>query len=176
VMRVMTTTRSAARSLRIHGLVIDSQRTAYKSWALTILGLLTAALLIERKGRSIEMPARGLRIVNEGRFGASNHLAQSVSRVMRELSDPEVVSTTLGRICTPNRDVFPTFDRAVEAIVQFGKEREVLLNGRRPDVFELREQARALIGQLSQLIPAEALADDMAKDFAVRDLLGQPIW
>jgi hypothetical protein len=61
VMRAMTTTRSAARALRLHGLLTDSDRTAYKTWELSVLGLLVGALLLERFGPTLDMNARALR-------------------------------------------------------------------------------------------------------------------
>jgi hypothetical protein len=50
----MTTTRSAARAMRLHGLLTDSDRTAYKTWELSVLGLLVGAVLLERVGPSLE--------------------------------------------------------------------------------------------------------------------------
>jgi hypothetical protein len=176
VMRVMTTTRSAARALRLHGLISDSQRTAYKSWELTVLGLVVAALLIEREGTSLEMQPRGLRVTSGGRFGASNHLTEPLSKIARELHDPRNVTRALHRVCSPNREVFPTFDRVVGIIVSWSKRREESLTSRHPDMFQLRKQARELVSELSTLVPENALADDMAKDFALRDVLGEPIW
>jgi hypothetical protein len=171
VMRAMTTTRTAARALRLHGLIIDSPETAYKSWELSILGLLMASILVERSGRFVEMAPRGVKASASGRFGASNHLASALAALMRELNDPMVVSQALSRVCIPNRDVFATFDEVAAVLAQFAADFGQAESGRKFEWRELRERARALLTLLGEKVPASALADDMAKDLALRDLL-----
>lgn len=172
VMRAMTTTRSAARALRLHGLLTDSDRTAYKTWELSVLGLLVAAVLLERAGRSLEMKPRSLVLAEGGRFGASTHLATPVTDVLRLLSDPREVSAALHRICAPNRDVFPTFDQAVGILVSFTQRFSAERELRRREPHELRAEARTMIDALRDAIPADAFSEDMAKDVALKELLG----
>jgi hypothetical protein len=173
VMRAMTTTRTAARALRLHGLIVDSPETAYKSWELSILGLVVGSLLVERRGRFVELTPRGVRATASGRFGASNHLTSVLADLMRELTDPTIVSRALRRVCTPNQDVFPTFDEVVAVLSEFGDELEQAQGQRRLEWHELRDRARALLTRLAEKVPESALADDMAKDLALRDLLGE---
>jgi hypothetical protein len=173
VMRVMTTTRSAARALKLHGLLIDSPDTAYKSWELSILGLVVAAILVERRGRFVELTPRNVRVASSGRFGASNHLTSHLAELLRELSDPKVVSQALMRVCSPNKDVFSSFEMVEQILVRFGEKFSRISKERRLDWAELRDEARALLNVLQECVPPNALADDMAKDLALRELLGE---
>jgi hypothetical protein len=90
---------------------------------------------------------------------------------MRELNDPMVVSQALSRVCIPNRDVFATFDEVAAVLAQFAADFGQAESGRKFEWHELRERARALLTLLGEKVPASALADDMAKDLALRDLL-----
>jgi hypothetical protein len=172
VMRAMTTTRSAARALRLYGLLTDSDRTAYKTWELSVLGLLVGAVLLERVGPTLEMQARGLPISEGGRFGSSTHLARPVADVLRLFSDAREVSAVLRRICTPNREVLSTFDRAVEMVVAFVGRYDAEGKARGGEPHELRAEARTLIEALREAIPPDAFSGDMAKDVAMKELLG----
>jgi hypothetical protein len=64
----------------------------------------------------------------------------------------------------------------VALVVAFSKGREAATAGKILEPHELRAQARTLIDELSIAVPAEVLADDMAKELALRDLLGDPLW
>lgn len=172
VMRAMTTARSAARALRLHGLLTDSDRTAYKSWELSVLGLLVARLLVERVGVEPDMQSRWRATSSGGRFGASTHLSKPVDEALRTLSDPSAVAAAMHRICGPNRDVFETFDRAVELVVAFTRRVGDEARPQRREPHEARAEARAMIVALREAIPPDAFSADMAKDVALKELLG----
>lgn len=172
VMRVMTTTRSAARSLRLHGLLTDSARTAHKTWELSVLGLLVGAILHERAGQTPEVASRTLPQVTSGPFGGDTFLAQPVAEVLGLLRDPREVSAALQRICVPDRDVFATFDQAVNIMVSFTSGLESQRDGRHPEPHERREVAQAMMEALRVAVPPAALGRDLATHFAFEELLG----
>jgi hypothetical protein len=171
VMRAMTTARSAARALRLHGLLTDSDRTAYKTWELSVLGLLVARLLVERVGAEPDMQSRWNASSSGGPFGASTHLSKPVDEALRTLSDPATVASAMQRIGSLRRDVFETFDRAVEIVAAFASRfaGEARLERREPH--EARAEARAMIDALREAIPPDRLSAEMAEDVALKQLL-----
>jgi hypothetical protein len=92
---------------------------------------------------------------------------------LREFSDPKVVSQALMRVCSPNKDVFSSFEMVEQILVRFGEKFSRISKERRLDWAELRDEARALLNVLQECVPPNALADDMAKDLALRELLGE---
>jgi hypothetical protein len=172
VTRVATTTRSTARTLRLHGLFADSHRTAYKTWELSTLGLLVGLHLYDR-GASMEIEPRALPWAGSKRFGGSDCLTETVASALLDLADPLVVAQTLGRACTHNREVFSTFDRVVSIVTVFCERFANAHDRRGADLLELRDASKALISSLESAVPAGALAEDIGEQFALRDLIGE---
>lgn len=170
VTRVMTTARSAARSLRLHGLLTASKRTAYRTWELSILGVLVAARLHEG-GHTMLIPERR-RPDPAGPRGAGGHLAEPIAGAIAELSDPDVVAESLVRLCRPDADVFDSFGPAVTAIATFCESLKPRGDGPGHSRGELRTAADELLRVVGETVPPAALAEDLAKAFALRELLG----
>lgn len=103
----------------------------------------------------------------------SIQLAPAVTDVLRLLTDPREVSAALHRICAPSRDVFSTFNQAVDIVVAFTSRNGTDAELRRRELHELRAMAREMINALREAIPADVLSADMAKDVALKDLLGR---
>jgi len=148
-----------------------SDRTAYKTWELSLLGLLVAMVLDDRFDAD-EIPSRGLPMGGgAGRFGGSTSLHESVSEVLRELANPERVSQILRRACASDREVFETFVHCVNVVSRFCDQFRDEHRRRNVDVAELRRASRVLLAELDALVPARLLADDLAKHYALEDLI-----
>lgn len=166
VTRIMTTTRVAARTLRKHGLLTESSRVAYRTWELSVFGILAAFRLREWDFK-LELPSRSMRYSEEtGPHGASDLLAEPLSKVVQELSDPAEVVATFQRICRPKIDVVESFRLALEAVSLFYERRGTTGKGERPSLAELREEAQAVMKAVAEVVPPEMLADDIAKQLA----------
>lgn len=184
VTRIVTTTRGAARTLYDHGLLSRSQQTEFKRWELSILGILTAAVLF-KNGNRLELPRRYRKPNSAGPFGAEGRLVKGIADILTAFENPSVVAAALMELCTPNMEVFPSFDTAVELVTSYSRSlvsESVRAEGtpyeqvsrRLIDAMEKRKAARRLIDALDEVVPRTALREDFAKAFALEELLGQP--
>jgi len=170
VTRVMTTARIAARTLRDYGLLTDTKATAYRTWQLSLLGVLVAVrlqdgkhtLAMEQRQRAVSDPA--------GPFGGTNMLAAPVREAMSRLADPAQVVGTLQRLSEPNTGAFDTVGPALDALATYCARLEP---GGQPPVgslAELRVAARAMLAAVDEAVPAELLAEELAKRLALQEL------
>lgn len=169
VTRIMTTIRDSARMLRYCGLLTDSPGLKYRTWELSVFGILVAVKLYER-GYRLAPPPRWPD--NTWPAPSGGLLAQPVHEIVRELSDPEVVAGTFLRICGPNYDVFHTFGPAIEAVMDYCAYLARIGSEERPLIAVLRQQAEAMMKAVGDRVPPAALAEDLAKHFAIEELLG----
>lgn len=171
VTRIMTTIRDAASTLRYWGLLTDSPKLKHRTWELSVFGILVAVRLYERGYRLIlppRWPDRTWRPPSGGGF----LLAHPVQEIVRELADPTVVANTFLRICGPNCEVFETFGPAIEAVKAYCEYLARLGDEERPPIGVLRLQAEAMMKAVSDVVPTAALAEDLARHFAIEELLG----
>jgi hypothetical protein len=162
VPRVMTNTRVAANLLRDWGLLQNSPRVRYKSWELTHLGLLAAAALA-REGRP-GIPARTLSMPY-GQF-----VAEPIREVLWRLRRVDLLVPTLRIICADNGDVLRSLDAIHHLVCEYA---DALM--RSVDLYDFsgsRAAALDVLRRIEETIPVESLADDLAVDLALRDLLG----
>jgi hypothetical protein len=171
VTRVVTTTRSTARALRIHGLLTSSERSSYKSWELSVLGLLVAAILQEQ-GTDMKLRARCLRTQDGGPFGMSNALAEPVAHVLGDLAAPDVVGARLRAILGPNQDVLDSFEQAGMLIAQFCARLKREDQVGHTDWHAQRWATKAFLGELGTVLTPSQLGDDLLKNQALKGLLG----
>jgi hypothetical protein len=172
VTRVVTTTRGAAQALRDHGLLIYSDRTAYKTWELSVLGLLVAAILREGNAGG-QLQARRLRTRDGGAFGASNTLAEPLRHALDDLANADVVVNRLRTVFGANHDVFASFERAVELITQFCERLQGQAQAGQNEWHTKRATTRAFLDELRLALAPRQLADDLLKNYALKGLLGQ---
>ncbi len=118
VARIATTTRATARALRLHGLLTDSERTAFKTWELSVLGVLVAVRL-HRERQGWGLTSRRQAPAYPGRYGGSSMLHPDVVRILRRYQNPSNLSADLLRLCESDREVFATFDLVVETLSAF---------------------------------------------------------
>jgi hypothetical protein len=169
VTRVVTTIRSAARTLRLHGLMLDTDQTAFRSWELSVLGLLVAAFLYDA-GHRVLVEDRHLPLIEGGKFGRATHLAEPVREVLRSFADPAQVGRALNRVCGPNRDTFASFDDAVKLVAAFCRPWQAPVTDRSELSGERRRAAKELMKSLSAAVPTEVLARDMYFDLGLKEL------
>lgn len=171
VTRIMTTIRDAAATLRYWGLLTDSPKLKHRRWELSVFGILVAVRLYER-GYRLELPRRWPDNTWPPPRGGGFLLAQPVREIVRELSDPTVVANTFMRICGPNCAVFDTFGPAIDAVLDYCEYLARLGDEKRPPIGVLRLRAEAMMKAVSDVVPPSALAEDLAKHFAIEELLG----
>lgn len=170
VTRIMTTIRSAARTLRLYGLLTESQRVAYRTWELSVFGILVAVRLHE-SGQRLTLPERRPFRHSPGPSGAQFVLADRVMATVRELSAPGAVVSTLERVCEPNIDVFDSFGPVIDTVRDFCEQIDRLGGAEKPQIGVLRKQAEAMMKAVADAVPPAVLAEDLAKHFALEGVI-----
>lgn len=175
VTRVVTTTRSAARVLRLYGLLTDSDRTAYRTWELSVLGLLVATRLREERA-TLELQERNLAHSYAGRFSGSEAPSEDVMRIVREFRRVDRVAGTLQRLCEPNQDVFTSFDVVVNIVASYCESLDNQFEERSRDRLPLDEakqkrEANEMLSLISDAVPPGLLTEDVRKSLALEELL-----
>jgi hypothetical protein len=177
VMRIATTTRDAARVLRMHGLVRDNDETRGRRWDLSLLGVLTA-VEVGSAGRGWALPARAAYENSVSRFGEGDRLASSLEETIGQFGDPGVVAGAIRRLCSPDSDVFPTFDVVVQALAAFCRSLVVhwqALDARASILTskDVRAAADAMLRTIQDSVPAGIFAEEVNQSLALDQLLGQ---
>ena len=105
VMRCFTSTRFAANTLRAYGLLKFTQEEAYKTWVLSLPGLLVAATVLEERNWHIPecQKERAASDLHPDIRSAWNHY-QTFDKFVEKLKG----------ICTPEAEVFETFDEVLK--------------------------------------------------------------
>jgi hypothetical protein len=169
VTRVVTTTRSAARALKLHGLIEVSTETNYKTWQPSVMGILVAGVLVQRQA-PVSLHPRSLRLSESaGPFGLSTNLHGDLVDIVHSLQRREEVERLVHFVCGQNSDVLSSFVAAVDTVVAFARDypatsREIHAN---------RAQANALLGRLRESIDSKVFSEEFAIDLALRDLFAR---
>lgn len=163
VPRIVTTIRLAARTLRLHGLLTFSEETAYKTWEPSVLGLLVGVAIVE-KNKSTQLEDRSRALIDV------NHLAAPLIDVLQEFANPGVVSQLVHKILGPNRDVFDSYDRAINVVTNFCARFYGASQSADHPRHELRAAAKALLSELSSALQPGELARDILVDRALKSL------
>lgn len=164
VPRVMTNTRLAANTLRDWGLLQNARPVRYKSWELTHLGLLAGAALTRTATPDLQ-PKRCLRMTH------TNHLAEPIMEAVRSLTRIENLLPTLEIISNENADVLQSLTTIRELVVEY--EGLLFSYGGSQDLQLSKIAARSVLERIVHSIPVDSLADDLAVDQAIQDVLGK---
>ena len=100
VFRCFTNTRFAANKLREYGLLKYSRHEAFKTWTLSLPGIIVAAEALKQPDWKIPV------IQNQGLFGLDPLILSASSSV----KDFPAVVAALSAICAPNVKIFETFE------------------------------------------------------------------
>jgi|GEM_PF-6603927 len=176
VMRIATTTRDAARALRLHGLLRDSDETRTRTWELSLLGILTAVALSETKPTR-SLPPLAAFADTTGRFGESKRLSQDVETVVGNFDDELRVRDSLLALVTPDKDVFVSFQQVVRTLTKYCMSlsahwRALDERHRTLSVKELRAAADAMLSAVESAVIPKVLAEDVNKSLSFRQLPG----
>ncbi|HRO40896.1 MAG TPA: hypothetical protein PLY76_13145 [Flavobacteriales bacterium] len=109
VIRCYTNTRFAAKSLRDYGLLRYTHKEAYKTWELSLIGLVAASVVFHERAGNDEpwqIPSKALNTVSG--------ISQEVLTALQEVHDYRAFVERLSRICIPHTDLFGTFGPALE--------------------------------------------------------------
>jgi len=176
VMRIATTTRDAARVLRIHGLIQDSDETRGRRWDLSLLGVL-AAVEMGRVGRGGALPPAAAYVSGMSRFGEGDRLASSLEEMVARFRDPVIVSTAVAELCGSDLDIFPTFDAVVRTLSTFCQTlythwQELDSRASRLTPKDIRSAADAMLRTVEESVSAGLFAEEVNKSLALDQLLG----
>ena len=105
VIRCFTNTRFASHVLRDFGLLKFTRKEAYRTWVLSLSGLLTASVLLNQTG----MDFRQLEYKLE--YGSLLH--PDIQRACNNIRTYDMFVDVLAQICEPNTLVFRTFEDAL---------------------------------------------------------------
>lgn len=188
VMRIATTTRSAARTLRMFGLLRDTDETRTRTWELSVLGILVAVEL-SRSMPTLALPQRNaptgspnaLRdsesmaeyFLRHQWFSEGIRLADPVAASVRHFRDDAVVRAALLRLCADDSDVFPSFATVVRTVARYcaalddglehaAEQREKV------DPKALRRAADEMLAVVESAVRPSALAEDVNKSLSLR--------
>lgn len=173
VTRVVTTLRSAARSLRLNRLLNTSTRSHFRTWELSVLGVIVGAML-HRNSPQPKLAWAGSQPGVLGAFGANTSLDNEISEILRELADPAVVVQQLSKLFTPNSDVFESFEAVAKTISEFckfhGEIGTQVGNKNRLLTVEERAASDQLWQALADACEPLVLREDMSRSLAIDDL------
>lgn len=109
VIRCYTNTRFAAKHLRDFGLLRYTHKEAYKTWELSLIGLLAASVIFHERAGNDEpwqIPSKELNTVTG--------ISEEVLTALQAVHDYKTFVERLSRICEPRTDLFGTFGPALE--------------------------------------------------------------
>jgi hypothetical protein len=172
VIRIATTTRDAARALRQHGLLRDSDETRGSRWELSVLGILTAVRLSDSHAK-ISLPAAVASGEAFSLNGGRKRLASEVEKIIRTFAAPRDVEKSLMALVGEDTDVFASFERVVDVLASHCKsmkEHWRALDERRyiKSQIALREEATRMLRAVEESVQTEPFAEALNKRLSVR--------
>ncbi|MCO5274934.1 MAG: hypothetical protein M9900_08445 [Flavobacteriales bacterium] len=157
VIRCYTNTRFAAKRLRDYGLLRYTHKEAYKTWELSLIGLLVASVLFHERAKNDEpwqIPSKELNTVSG--------ISQEILSALQGVHDYQAFVERLSRICKPRADLFSTFGPALERAYKLLQGYVQALGSKDLKEAERRKLGPRFIKQLEQ----EGIDDKFHEEFS----------
>ena len=151
VYRCHTNTGFAAKHLRDYGLLRYTHKEAFKTWRLSLSGILVAAAAIEDDADLT------------GAFPRYNGLPINsfIHRCAGKFDDQETMLKSLHRICAPNAAVFKTFQPVLEVAGQLLPDYWATINDPSIKIRNRQEAARQFIEDLESVTDYEEFINEL---------------
>jgi len=166
VTRCFTNTRFAANVLRDYGLLKFTQKEAFKTWELSLTGLLVAASVLERR-RASKTPTRLPVLKKEGNLD----LSAEIRDACKEFSSFDAFVYLLGSICRPDAKVFKTFEKTLKKAFDLLQEYWKILNDPAKSPGERRAASMEKIRQLEREGVDDRFYEELARCIQINDAL-----
>ncbi len=164
VTRCFTTTRFAARSLRQFGLLRYTDKEAYKTWRLTLPGMMVAARIVEHENWHPVL------ITSQ-----SPDLYRQILSTMQSIDEPTGFIRFLTRRCRDQKKVFESYEVLLKACRHHLMEYyRTLLDSKELVKREKQEKCRSLVQELEDLPVIKQFYQDFSLSQHTNELL-QPV-
>jgi hypothetical protein len=165
VTRCFTNTRFAANTLRVYGLLKYTNREAYKTWILSLPGMVVAARMI-RQDQNIASDQ------HDKSYKLDLH--KNIVGMWPAISSYDLFVSTLSSVCRPNVDIFHSFEKmlrkAHEQLVVYWR----IIGDKNLKVIERRKLSLSLIHELEENPDIETFCREFSDSINV-DLFLQSI-
>lgn len=163
VIRCYTNIRFAAHTLRDFGLLRFTQREAYKTWELSLLGFLVASIVL---GQDWCQWNRDKMHVSQGHF-----LQDGITKAIKQVKDYRNFVNWLGHICEPDTKVFKTFEGMLKEAYALLSKYQTVLSKENITKKERLEHSSELVHQLERLADIDKFYEEFSKCINVNRLL-----
>jgi len=162
VMRCFTNTRFAANTLRDYGFLKFTKKEAYKTWVLSLSGLLVASKLIENVDWSLP------KVDKEWK----SDLHPDVREVFNELKTYDKFVDRLTKICKPNTKIFEDFKKGSIGSYSLLDDYWKVLQDQSLSKNERKKRSSEIIGFIEEDPEIEKFFKEFSRCIKVGDLLG----
>ena len=163
VFRCYTNIRFAAHTLRDAGLIRFTQKEAFKTWELSLLGFLAASIVLEQDHS--DWTSEKLQ-VNQG-----HSLHKDIVKAIVQVKDYNDFVYHLRRICLPDVKVFNTFENMLKEAYALLLKYQAILNKPGLTKKERQQESTKLIKQLEGLDLIDLFCKELSRCINVNRLL-----
>lgn len=168
VTRCFTNTRFAANVLRNYGLLKFTRNEAFKTWELSLTGLLVAARVLERR-RASKTPTRLPVLKKEGNLD----LSAEIRDACKEISSFDALVYLLKSVCRPDAKVFKTFEKPLKKAFDLLNEYWNILNDPTKSPRDRRTASLEKIKQLEQEGIDDRFYEEFSRCIQINDALAR---
>lgn len=173
VPRIVTTIRTAARSLRLHGLLSESGRSRYRTWEVSVLGAIVGATVYPTL-TVLPLPPAGTAGCVVGPYGSSTALTKNIGDALLRLRKPEEAAKILATIFLNEKEVFDSFAQAAAIIEGFCQQfAPDVAHSKRPrlNIAAGQQIVSDQLGRLRKSLEPLKVRDEISRSLAIRRLL-----
>jgi len=168
VTRCFTNTRFAALTLRNYGLLKFTQAEAFKTWSLSLIGMIVATKVMEKGIWFLPPVSSDMR--------RSSELHPDIHKAFEELSSFETFTKRLADMCKPevgrlDEKFKQEMGDAFNTLCQF----KDIINNKATSKDERKKQAGKVLQTLDENEKIKKLFDELKLYFKTGDLLAQPV-
>lgn len=168
VTRCFTNTRFAAKVLREYGLLKFTRDEAFKTWELSMAGILVAASILQQRAGQ-KCPWYVLGPARDGSFD----LLREIRDACRGIASYDEFVARLALICEPDAAIFKTFEPALRQAFGLLQGYWALLNDQTKSQEERRDASLERIKQLDAL--DDKFFQELSRCIQINDLLSRSL-
>ncbi len=162
VLRCFTNTRFAALTLRDYGLLRFTKKEAYKTWVLSLPGILVASKVME--GNNWEIPP-----VIQGQYHFDLHT--DIRNAFTELQTYDKFVQRLASVCKPDTKLFMDFKEGSKRSYSLMADYWQILQDTSISAAERKKKSTAKLKQINQDQEIRAFFDELSSCLKIGDIL-----
>jgi hypothetical protein len=162
VLRCFTNTRFAALTLRDYGLLRFTKKEAYKTWVLSLPGILVASKVME--GKNWEIPP-----VIQGEYHIDLH--PDIRKAFTELQTYNKFVQRMTTVCDPNTNIFKVYQEGSKRSYSLMADYWQILQDSSISAIDRKKKSTAKLKQIEQDPEIKAFFNELSLCLKVGDLL-----